>query len=140
MARRAGNADTEEELRAAFGVFDKDSSGTISAAELRHVMTNLGEKLTDEEVDEMLREADADGNGEIDYNGIYTYTYCPYCVKTHNELLLAICYIYIYPYGNVITFKQQSHKFIRHLHWFGDIMKSFFTSSFSHNFQNSLPS
>ena len=37
-------------------VFDKDGNGYISAAELRHVMTNLGEKLTDEEVDEMIRE------------------------------------------------------------------------------------
>uniref|UniRef100_A0A6N2N7X6 EF-hand domain-containing protein n=1 Tax=Salix viminalis TaxID=40686 RepID=A0A6N2N7X6_SALVM len=39
-------------------LFDKDQNGFISAAELRHVMTNLGEKLTDEEVDEMIREAD----------------------------------------------------------------------------------
>ena len=39
----------------------------ISAAELRHVMTNLGEKLTDEEVDEMIREADIDGDGQIGY-------------------------------------------------------------------------
>ena len=31
----------------------------ISAAELRHVMTNIGEKLSDEEVDEMIREAQA---------------------------------------------------------------------------------
>ena len=69
MAKRVKDTDTEEELRAAFGVFDKDSSGKISAAELRHVMTNLGEKLTDEEVDEMVREADIDGDGEIDYNG-----------------------------------------------------------------------
>ena len=36
-------------------------------AELRHVMTNLGEKLTDEEVDEMIREADVDGDGQINY-------------------------------------------------------------------------
>ena len=42
-------------------MFDKDGNGFISAAELRHVMTNLGEKLTDEEVDEMIREADIDG-------------------------------------------------------------------------------
>ena len=39
----------------------------VQAAELRHVMTNLGEKLTDEEVDEMIREADVDGDGQINY-------------------------------------------------------------------------
>lgn len=31
-------------------------------------MHNLGEKLTDEEIAEMIREADADGDGEVDYN------------------------------------------------------------------------
>ena len=55
--------DSEEEILEAFKVFDKDGNGFISAAELRHVMTNLGEKLTDEEVDEMIREADVDGDG-----------------------------------------------------------------------------
>ena len=35
-------------------MFDKDGNGFISAAELRHVMTNLGEKLTDEEVNRKL--------------------------------------------------------------------------------------
>ena len=38
------------------------------ALQLRHVMTNLGEKLTDEEVDEMIREADTDGDGQVDYS------------------------------------------------------------------------
>ena len=36
------DTDTEEELIEAFKVFDRDGNGFISAAELRHVMTNLG--------------------------------------------------------------------------------------------------
>ena len=67
MARKMKDTDSEEEIKEAFRVFDKDGNGFISAAELRHVMTNLGEKLTDEEVDEMLREADIDGDGQINY-------------------------------------------------------------------------
>ena len=39
----------------------------MCARQLRHVMTNLGEKLTDEEVDEMIREADVDGDGQVNY-------------------------------------------------------------------------
>ena len=46
-----------------------------SAAELRHVMTNLGEKLTDEEVDEMIREADIDGDGQVNYDGMFLTVY-----------------------------------------------------------------
>ena len=67
MARKMKDTDSEEEIVEAFKVFDKDGNGFISAAELRHVMTNLGEKLTDEEVDEMIREADVDGDGQINY-------------------------------------------------------------------------
>merc|ERR1711939_1101927 len=47
MARKMKDTDSEEEIREAFKVFDKDGNGFISAAELRHVMTNLGEKLSD---------------------------------------------------------------------------------------------
>jgi calmodulin len=55
-------------------VFDRDNNGFISAAELRHVMTSIGEKLTDDEVDEMIREADQDGDGRIDCT---TSSHCP---------------------------------------------------------------
>jgi len=68
MARKMKDTDSEEEIREAFKVFDRDNNGYISAAELRHVMTSIGEKLTDVEVDEMIREADQDGDGRIDYN------------------------------------------------------------------------
>ncbi|KAN0082579.1 hypothetical protein V8E55_008374 [Tylopilus felleus] len=68
MARKMRDTDSEEEIREAFKVFDKDGNGFISAAELRHVMTNLGEKLTETEVEEMIREADVDGDGQINYD------------------------------------------------------------------------
>lgn len=73
MARKMKDTDSEEEIREAFKVFDRDNNGFISAAELRHVMTSIGEKLTDDEVDEMIREADQDGDGRID---------CMFCTQS----------------------------------------------------------
>lgn len=58
--------DTED-VREAFKIFDKEGNGFISAVELRHVLTSLGERLTDEEIDEVMREADLDGDGQVDY-------------------------------------------------------------------------
>lgn len=68
VSRKMKDTDSEEELSEAFKVFDRDGTGFISAVELRHVMANLGEKLTDEEVAEMIREADMDGDGQINYS------------------------------------------------------------------------
>ncbi|XP_069110938.1 calmodulin-like [Argopecten irradians] len=67
MSRKIFDDDSDAELKEAFKTFDSDGNGFISAAELRHVMTNLGEKLTDEEVEEMVREADIDGDGHVNY-------------------------------------------------------------------------
>lgn len=50
-------------------VFDKNNDGLISSTELRHVMTNLGERLSQAEVDDMIKEADLDGDGMVNYNG-----------------------------------------------------------------------
>lgn len=52
-----------------YRVFDKDNNGVITSTELRRVMTNLGEKLTDAEVEDMIKEADIDGDGNVNYNG-----------------------------------------------------------------------
>ncbi|XP_023228545.1 calmodulin-like [Centruroides sculpturatus] len=68
MSKKMHETDSEQELREAFRVFDKDGDGYISATELRHVMTNLGEKLTDEEVEDMIKEADLDGDGVVNYD------------------------------------------------------------------------
>ena len=67
MGLKMEEANREAELREAFQLFDMDSNGLISAEELRHVMKNLGENLTDGEIGEMMREADTDGDGQINY-------------------------------------------------------------------------
>lgn len=87
MARKMKDTDSEEEIREAFRVFDRDGNGFISAAELRHVMTSIGEKLNEEEVNAMIQEADSskyqvsitwiranliDNDGQIDYNEFVT--------------------------------------------------------------------
>lgn len=68
MVQKQGTTDSETEVIEAFRVFDKEGNGTISANELKHVLTTLGEKLTDSEVDEVIKEADVDGNGHINYS------------------------------------------------------------------------
>ncbi|XP_023982848.1 calmodulin-1-like [Physeter macrocephalus] len=67
MARKMKDTESKKEIREASWVFEKDGNCYISATEQCHVMTNLGEKLTDEEVDEMTREADIDGVTQVNY-------------------------------------------------------------------------
>ena len=50
-----------------FQVFDKDGNGFISSGELRYVLTSLGEKLSDSEVDELLKCIEVDKNGLVNY-------------------------------------------------------------------------
>ena len=65
MAKKGVN--TEEELVDAFRVFDKEGDGHISTAEARQIMCNVGEHLPEDELDEMIREIDPDGEGRVDY-------------------------------------------------------------------------
>jgi hypothetical protein len=52
----------------AFSVFDKDGSGTVSTSELGEIMSALGQNLSAEELDAIIKEVDADGSGEIDFD------------------------------------------------------------------------
>jgi calmodulin len=51
----------DEEIRKTFKIFDIDGNGFISAEEIKLTMINLGEVLTDEEVSNMIRTADKNG-------------------------------------------------------------------------------
>jgi len=63
-----GAENTERELRQAFQIFDKDNSNCISAAELRHVLTQFNLHLKDEEIDKLIDIADRNGDGQVDIN------------------------------------------------------------------------
>ena len=59
-----------EEYCRGFQVFDKEMTGFIGVGQLRYILTNLGEKMSDEEVDELLKTVDT-SSGEINYTGTY---------------------------------------------------------------------
>merc|ERR1712155_47689 len=65
MVKKMAESDTENEVREAYRVFDKDRDGFISRDELRMIFAALPERLSAEEIEEMLEAADEDGNGSI---------------------------------------------------------------------------
>ncbi|KAF9274623.1 hypothetical protein BGZ68_000484 [Mortierella alpina] len=60
-------AGTYQEFINGFKVFDKEGNGYISVGELRYVLTNLGEKLSDPEVDELLKGVEVDKGSKVNY-------------------------------------------------------------------------
>ncbi|KAH8313450.1 hypothetical protein KR067_005962 [Drosophila pandora] len=67
MSQRYANMTPEDEIIAAFRVFDLEGTGFIPESEFRHIMTNLGEKMTEDEIEEIIRDADSNTEGNIDY-------------------------------------------------------------------------
>ena len=57
-----------EEYCRGFQVFDKDMTGFIGVGQLKYILTNLGEKMTDDEVDELLKAVDT-SSGQVNYTG-----------------------------------------------------------------------
>merc|ERR1711953_774126 len=68
MSKQQRKGLSQDTLKDAFRIFDKDDDGFISVEELRSIMKNLGDKMTDEELDEMLDTADTKHDGLINYS------------------------------------------------------------------------
>ncbi|ABO97277.1 predicted protein, partial [Ostreococcus lucimarinus CCE9901] len=58
---------SKDDIRQAFREFDLDRNGYVGAAEIAHVLASMGEKVTDDEIDEMILMADTDGDGQISF-------------------------------------------------------------------------
>merc|ERR1711976_754517 len=60
--------EDERELKEIFRVLDKDKKGEVPVSELRWILKNLGDDLTEEDIDDMIADVDTDGSGWVDYD------------------------------------------------------------------------
>lgn len=68
LVRQYKHKSLEAQARESFRIFDRDGNGTIDRKELKHAMKMLGEDLTDDEVEQMMKEADENGDGKINFD------------------------------------------------------------------------
>merc|ERR1719395_263316 len=71
MRGRMPDKNSREEINKVFALFDEDETGKISFKNLKRISQELGESLTDEELNEMIEEADRDGDGLINPDEFY---------------------------------------------------------------------
>ncbi len=67
MAKKMNHTDYQEDIMETFRVLDKDGSGLLTVDVMRKIILNMGDNVTDAEVDEMLKDADIDESGKLNY-------------------------------------------------------------------------
>ena len=60
-------AEQAAELKKAFSVMDSNGDGVVTKEELKNLLKGLGEDVTDDIVDEMIKIADENGDGKIQF-------------------------------------------------------------------------
>ena len=70
MEDKLRDTDTLEDLLDQFKKLDKDQDGRIPNPEFKQFMTNMGQKMTIEQLEELMKEADPKGEGAFDIEDI----------------------------------------------------------------------
>ena len=65
MTARMSDKDTREDINKVFRLFDDDNTGQVTLKNLRRVARELGETMTEEELQEMVDRADSNGDGGV---------------------------------------------------------------------------
>ena len=94
MSQDLHDDDIEDEIRDAFRVFDREGNGFISVIDLKDVLGKIGEKLSPDEVEELIGEADIDGDGNIYYDEFVA-------------MIFKVCFNFQYPI--IATFLQNEY-------------------------------
>ena len=68
IRKKMQDDEDERELREMFRILDKEKKGEVNTNELRWILKNLGDDLTEADIDDMIADVDTDGSGWIDYN------------------------------------------------------------------------
>jgi len=72
LSKQQRSGTNYDSLKDAFSIFDKDDDGYIPVNEMRDILQSLGDKMTDQELDEMMAAADSDQDGFINYEDFVT--------------------------------------------------------------------
>ena len=67
-----------DEVKKAFKVLDRRNNGYLMTSDIRDFLSKLGDVLTDEEIDEMIKLADIEMNGQIQYDQVRKQKKCNY--------------------------------------------------------------
>lgn len=72
MTKRVTDKDSRANINKIFALFDDEKTGFISAKNLRRVADDLGENVSNEEIDELIKRADIDADGLVSEEEFYT--------------------------------------------------------------------